>query len=60
MLARWPNTPAKRLQSFNYQDRYVRHTNFDVRIDQNVSPNDDAKFRLRPGLAGPAPSPSSR
>ncbi|WP_327693186.1 glycoside hydrolase family 43 protein [Streptomyces sp. NBC_00459] len=49
--ARWANVTAKRLQSFNYQDRYVRHTNFDVRIDQNVT-NDDAKFRPRPGLAG--------
>ncbi|POX50935.1 glycoside hydrolase family 43 protein [Streptomyces sp. Ru72] len=51
VLARWPNTPANRLQSYNFQDRYVRHTNFDVRIDQNVT-SDDAKFRLRTGLAG--------
>jgi sucrose-6-phosphate hydrolase SacC (GH32 family) len=51
VLARWPNTPANRLQSYNFQDRYVRHTNFDVRIDQNIT-SDDAKFRLRPGLAG--------
>ncbi|WP_037675892.1 AbfB domain-containing protein, partial [Streptomyces griseus] len=51
VLARWPSTPANRLQSFNFQDRYVRHTNFDVRIDQNIT-GDDAKFRLRPGLAG--------
>ncbi|WP_371576058.1 glycoside hydrolase family 43 protein [Streptomyces sp. NBC_01314] len=49
--ARWANVPAKRLQSFNFQDRYVRHTNFDVRIDQSIT-NDDAKFRPRPGLAG--------
>ncbi|NGO41176.1 glycoside hydrolase family 43 protein [Streptomyces ureilyticus] len=52
VLGRWPNTPANRLQSFNYQDRYVRHANLDVRIDPNVSPADDAKFRLRPGLTG--------
>lgn len=52
VLARWPNTPAKRLQSYNFQDRYVRQTNFDVRIDPNVSPAEDAQFRLRPGLAG--------
>ncbi|GHH75360.1 glycoside hydrolase family 43 protein [Promicromonospora soli] len=51
VLARWPNTPANRLQSYNFQDRYVRHTNFDVRIDQNIT-SDDAKFRMRPGLAG--------
>lgn len=52
VLARWPNTPAKRLQSFNFQDRYVRHANFDVRIDQNIT-GPDAQFRPRPGLAGP-------
>ncbi|WP_243706084.1 glycoside hydrolase family 43 protein [Micromonospora sp. KC721] len=52
LLARWPNTPAQRLQSYNFQDRYVRHLNTDVRIDPNVSPADDAQFRLRPGLAG--------
>ncbi|MFC8197838.1 glycoside hydrolase family 43 protein [Streptomyces sp. NPDC057298] len=49
--ARWANVPGKRLQSFNFQDRYVRHSNFDVRIDQNVT-NEDAQFRQRPGLAG--------
>jgi Alpha-L-arabinofuranosidase B (ABFB) domain len=52
VLARWPNTPAKRLQSYNFQDRYVRHTNFDVRIDQNVSTSPDSQFRIRTGLAG--------
>jgi sucrose-6-phosphate hydrolase SacC (GH32 family) len=52
VLARWPNTAAQRLQSFNFQDRYVRHTNFDVRIDPNVSPVEDSRFRLRTGLAG--------
>ncbi|AUY53514.1 glycoside hydrolase family 43 protein [Streptomyces sp. CB01881] len=52
VLARWPSTPAQRLQSFNFQDRYVRQSNFDIRIDANVSPLDDSRFRLRPGLAG--------
>ncbi|MFF7163800.1 glycoside hydrolase family 43 protein [Streptomyces sp. NPDC008086] len=51
VLARWSDIPAKRLQSYNFQDRYVRHANFDVRIDQNIT-NLDAQFRLRPGLAG--------
>ncbi|SDP22344.1 Alpha-L-arabinofuranosidase B (ABFB) domain-containing protein [Streptomyces sp. cf386] len=49
---RWPAATAGRLQSYNFQDRYVRHTNFDVRIDPSVSPADDARFRLRTGLAG--------
>ncbi|MFI6013403.1 glycoside hydrolase family 43 protein [Streptomyces sp. NPDC051243] len=52
LQARWPATAANRLQSYNYQDRYVRHADFDVRIDPNVSPAEDARFRLRPGLAG--------
>ncbi|GGR89356.1 hypothetical protein GCM10010269_30580 [Streptomyces humidus] len=51
VLARWPGTAANRLQSYNFQDRYVRHTDFDVRIDQNIT-GADAQFRLRPGLAG--------
>ncbi|WP_055711568.1 glycoside hydrolase family 43 protein [Streptomyces torulosus] len=52
VLTRYANTPANRLQSFNFQDRYVRHADFDVRIDPNVSPADDSRFRLRPGLTG--------
>lgn len=52
VLARFANTAAQRLQSYNFQDRYVRHTNMDVRIDPNVSPADDSRFRPRPGLAG--------
>ncbi|MEU3889945.1 glycoside hydrolase family 43 protein [Streptomyces sp. NPDC029041] len=51
VLARWPDTAVNRLQSYNFQDRYVRHADFDVRIDQNIT-GEDAKFRLRPGLAG--------
>ncbi|MDX3801357.1 glycoside hydrolase family 43 protein [Streptomyces sp. AK04-3B] len=51
VLARFPNTPAQRLQSYNFQDRYVQHVNFDVRIDQNAT-GPDAQFRMRPGLAG--------
>ncbi|MEU0941190.1 glycoside hydrolase family 43 protein [Streptomyces canus] len=52
VLARWPNTAANRLQSYNFQDRYLRHTNFDVRIDPDVSPVDDSRFRMRTGLTG--------
>ncbi|MFE0332004.1 glycoside hydrolase family 43 protein [Streptomyces sp. NPDC058960] len=52
VLARWPNTAVNRLQSYNFQDRYVRHTDFDVRIDPNVSPVEDSRFRLRTGLTG--------
>lgn len=52
VLARWGNSgTVNRIQSYNFQDRYVRHVNLDVRIDPNVSPLQDSQFRLVPGLA---------
>jgi hypothetical protein len=55
VLARWGSSaPINRIQSYNAQDRYVRHANYDVRIDANVSPAQDAQFRIVPGLAGAA------
>ncbi|GAB2979458.1 glycoside hydrolase family 43 protein [Saccharothrix stipae] len=53
VLAKWGVTgPVNRIQSYNFQDRYVRHNNLDVRIDANVSPVQDSQFRVVPGLAG--------
>ncbi|MDG4794267.1 family 43 glycosylhydrolase [Micromonospora sp. WMMD1082] len=43
--------PVQRLQSFNFQDRYVRHQNYAVRIDPNVNPALDGRFRVVSGLA---------
>jgi hypothetical protein len=55
VLARWgASTPVNRIQSYNFQDRYVRHADFDVRIDPNVSPLADSQWRLVPGLANAA------
>ncbi|MDN3241746.1 glycoside hydrolase family 43 protein [Glycomyces tritici] len=51
VLNRFQNPVFNRLQSYNYQDRYVRHYNMDVRIDPGVSPLQDSQFRLVPGLA---------
>ena len=51
VLARYRNPVFNRLQSYNYQDRYVRHYNMDARIDPSVSPAADSQFRLVPGLA---------
>ncbi|MCZ8520172.1 MULTISPECIES: glycoside hydrolase family 43 protein [Paenibacillus] len=42
-----------RLQSHNYPDRYVRHSGESLRIDSNVSPLEDAQYRIVPGLADP-------
>src|SRR5690606_30579373 len=46
-----PTVATDRLQSHNFPDRYVRHYDFDVRIDPNVSPAADAQWRIVPGLA---------
>lgn len=52
VLAKWgPNAALRRIQSYNNQTRYVRHSNFDVRIDAGVSPLQDSQFRIVPGLA---------
>jgi hypothetical protein len=44
-------TNYSRFSSFNYPDRYIRHSNFTARIDANVSPVLDSQFRIVPGLA---------
>jgi hypothetical protein len=43
----------RRMQSYNYQTRYIRHQNYRARIDENVSPFEDSQFRVVPGLANP-------
>jgi hypothetical protein len=40
-----------RLQSDNFPDRYIRHSNYRARIDANVTPVQDSRFKLVPGLA---------
>ncbi|XEC94420.1 RICIN domain-containing protein [Paenibacillus tarimensis] len=40
-----------RLQSHNFPDRYVRHSNYRARIDANVSPVQDSQFKMVAGLA---------
>ncbi|SCL34322.1 Glycosyl hydrolases family 43 [Micromonospora nigra] len=49
-----PTSPANRLQSYNFTDRYVRHVDYDARIDANVSPLADSQWRIVPGLASSA------
>lgn len=43
--------PVRRLQSYNFQDRYVRHADSGVRIDPDVTPALDGQFRVVQGLA---------
>lgn len=52
VLGRWASTAVSRVQSYNFQDRYLRHANYDVRIDPAVSPAQDGQWRIVPGLAG--------
>lgn len=56
MIRNYPNTTApppsgRRLQSFNFQTRYIRHQGFRARIDENVSPLQDSQFKIVAGLA---------
>ena len=39
-----------RLQSYNFPDRYVRHSNYRGQIDANVSPVQDSQFKMVTGL----------
>ena len=47
-------TGTNRLQSVNVPDRYVRHYDFDARIDPAVNPAADSRWRIVPGLANAA------
>ncbi|WP_081972183.1 RICIN domain-containing protein [Paenibacillus borealis] len=40
-----------RLQSYNYPDRFIRHSSYRARIDSGVSPAQDSQFKMVTGLA---------
>jgi GH43 family beta-xylosidase len=42
----------QRFSSYNYPDRFIRHSGFRARIDANVTNLADSQFRLAPGLTG--------
>jgi hypothetical protein len=46
-----PVGAVRRLQSFNFNTRFIRHQSFRARIDENVSPFEDSQFRVVSGLA---------
>jgi hypothetical protein len=48
VLARWPNTPAQRLQSYNFPDRSIRHYAYELRLDPitTATGRSDASFRM--------------
>ena len=39
-----------KLQSYNYNSMYIRNFNYDVKIDENVTPEIDSEWVLVPGL----------
>ncbi len=43
-----------RLQSYNFPTMFVRHSNYDARIDADVDPFMDSQWQLVPGLANSA------
>jgi Concanavalin A-like lectin/glucanases superfamily/Glycosyl hydrolase catalytic core/Alpha-L-arabinofuranosidase B (ABFB) domain/Ricin-type beta-trefoil lectin domain-like/Putative Ig domain len=45
---------AARLQSHNFPTRFLRHAGFRVRIDENVTPEQDSRFDIVSGLASTA------
>ncbi|MES2263269.1 MAG: glycoside hydrolase family 43 protein [Pseudomonadota bacterium] len=52
LVAKWGNPAWNRIQSFNLGDNYVRHSNFQARIDPYpTDPYVDSQWRIVPGLA---------
>jgi len=51
LLARWPSSPTCRIESFADAGHYVRHANYVARLDQDVKPMQDARWRIVSGLA---------
>ncbi|KUO10024.1 glycoside hydrolase family 43 protein [Streptomyces sp. DSM 15324] len=52
LVAKWGTPTWNRLKSYNYPDRYVRHSNYLGRIDPYpIDPPSDSQWKLVPGLA---------
>ncbi|MFJ9519904.1 family 43 glycosylhydrolase [Kitasatospora sp. NPDC101801] len=45
-------TTPKRLSSYNFPDRYIRHWEYRARLDADVTNLADSQFRTVPGLSG--------
>lgn len=53
LLNAWDPNDYERFESHNYPGYFIRHYNYEARIDNNVSPEADSYFRVVPGLADP-------
>lgn len=47
------NSLYMKFESFNYPGQFIRHQFFKARISPDVTPEDDAIFKIVPGLADP-------
>lgn len=55
MVSRWGNPTWRRLKSYNFPGRYVRHSNYAARIDEYpFDPYQDQQWVVVPGLADSA------
>lgn len=45
-----PLAVSARLQSYNYPDRYIRHSNYRLQIDANITLAQDSQFKIVSGL----------
>ena len=52
LVSRYGTPSWRRIKSFNYSDRFIRHSNFQGRVDPYpVAPYTDSEWTLVPGLA---------
>jgi len=52
LRAKWPSRPQTSLVPLTAPDRRIRHSSFRLRLDADVRPAADGRWRLAPGLSG--------
>jgi hypothetical protein len=52
ILARWPGNPVVSISPFGQPTRTIRHSRFQLKLDENVTPADDGRWLLAAGLDG--------
>jgi GH43 family beta-xylosidase len=52
-LPEFPPQVISRFRSYDHEDGYLRHANFALRIDTEITPLTDSQFVVVPGLADP-------
>ncbi len=52
LRAKWPSQPSVTLAPLAAPDRKIRHADFRLRLDADVKPAEDGRWRLTPALSG--------